>query len=41
LAWAAITTVVFIGSRLYQSKKGVECALCDDIPKTDNTNNEK
>ncbi|ATC90455.1 hypothetical protein PISS_a1537 [Pseudoalteromonas issachenkonii] len=30
--WSLITTAVFICSRLYQSRKGVECALCNDIP---------
>ena len=30
--WSSITTAIFICSRLYQSRKGVECALCNDIP---------
>jgi len=30
--WSGVTTAVFIGSRLYQSRKGIDCALCDDIP---------
>jgi hypothetical protein len=38
LTWSFITTAVFIGSRLYQSRKGVECALCNDIPDKSNKN---
>ena len=30
--WSFLTTSVFIGSRVYQSRKGIECALCNDIP---------
>lgn len=30
--WSFFTTLVFIGSRIYQSRKGVECALCNDTP---------
>lgn len=30
--WSLITTAIFISSRLYQSRKGVECTLCNDIP---------
>ncbi|MGI5310050.1 hypothetical protein [Rheinheimera sp. WS51] len=33
--WAFITTAIFIGSRLYQASKGVECSLCNDIAKPD------
>jgi len=32
VVWSFITTFVFISSRLYQSRKGVECTLCNDIP---------
>jgi hypothetical protein len=32
LLWAFLSTSVFIGSRIYQSRKGVACALCNDIP---------
>ena len=28
--WSFLTTLVFIVSRVYQSSKGVECALCND-----------
>ena len=30
--WSSLSTSVFIGSRVYQSRKGIECALCDDTP---------
>lgn len=35
LLWGAIAAAVFTASRVYQSRKGQECALCDDIPKDD------
>jgi len=38
LTWSFITTAIFIGSRLYQSRKGVECALCNDIPNKSDKN---
>ena len=38
IMWSAITTAVFIGSRVYQSRKGVECALCNDTPISDEKN---
>lgn len=38
LTWSFISTAIFIGSRLYQSRKGVECALCNDIPDKSNKN---
>ncbi len=30
--WALITTAVFTVARVYQSRRGQACALCDDIP---------
>lgn len=30
--WAAVCTAVFIGARLYQSRRGQHCELCQDIP---------
>jgi len=30
VTWSFLATMVFIGSRVYQSRKGVECALCND-----------
>ena len=30
--WSFLSTSVFIGSRVYQSRKGLECTLCDDTP---------
>jgi hypothetical protein len=35
ITWSFLATLVFIGSRLYQSRKGIECALCDDMPTPD------
>ena len=32
LLWAAISASVFTGARLYQSSKGVHCAMCRDTP---------
>ena len=32
LLWAAVSASIFTGSRIYQSRKGVHCALCQDIP---------
>jgi hypothetical protein len=36
--WPFITTSIFIGSRVYQSRKGVECALCNDTPNPESKN---
>ncbi len=30
--WAALSTAVFITGRLYQSRRGQACALCQDTP---------
>lgn len=30
--WAALSTAVFIGARLYQPSRGQHCELCQDIP---------
>ena len=30
--WAFLSTSVFVGSRIYQSRKGIACELCNDIP---------
>lgn len=32
LVWAAISSGIFIASRIYQSRKGKHCALCRDTP---------
>jgi hypothetical protein len=32
LVWAVISATIFIGARMYQSRKGVPCAICNDIP---------
>ncbi len=31
IIWAVISTIVFTASRIYQSRKGRHCALCDDV----------
>jgi hypothetical protein len=45
VTWSCLATLVFIGSWFYQSRKGIECALCNDIPapddKTPNKQNNK
>ena len=38
ITWSFLSTVVFIGARIYQSRKGVECALCNDTPDSVNKN---
>ena len=30
--WALTATSIFVGSRIYQSRKGIACELCNDIP---------
>lgn len=32
--WAGISTAIFVGARLYHSRKGRSCALCRDTPET-------
>jgi hypothetical protein len=32
LIWAGISAAVFTGSRYYQARKGLACALCRDLP---------
>jgi hypothetical protein len=32
LIWAAISASIFTGARIYQSSKGVHCAICRDTP---------
>lgn len=32
LVWAAVSTAIFIASRIYQSRQGRHCALCRDTP---------
>ncbi|WP_235282251.1 hypothetical protein [Thalassotalea sp. ND16A] len=41
VTWAFITTAIFVGSRLYQPRKGIECALCNDTPETNDNNIKK
>jgi len=37
--WAFLSTSVFVGSRVYQSKKGIACELCNDIPNKNEESN--
>lgn len=30
--WAVITTTVFIATRMYYSRRGVACPVCQDTP---------
>ncbi len=32
IAWAAVSTAIFVGTRLYWSRQGRSCALCGDTP---------
>jgi hypothetical protein len=32
LLWATISAGIFIGARLYQSRRGQHCAICRDTP---------
>lgn len=32
MLWGAITAVVFVGARLYQSRRKMHCAICRDTP---------
>lgn len=37
LLWAAISATIFTGARIYQSRKGRHCALCQDVPQSSST----
>jgi hypothetical protein len=32
LIWSVISAGIFVSARMYQSRKGVHCAICNDIP---------
>lgn len=32
--WGAIAAGIFVSARIYQSRRGVHCALCRDTPET-------
>jgi hypothetical protein len=32
LIWSVVSASIFVGARLYQSRKGVYCAICNDMP---------
>jgi len=34
LLWALVSTVIFIATRLYRSRRGQHCKLCGDTPET-------
>ena len=34
LLWAAIASTIFTVARIYQSRRGVHCAICRDTPET-------
>jgi hypothetical protein len=38
LLWAAISASVFTVARIYQSRKGVHCAICRDTPEMQASN---
>ena len=33
-SWSFLATLVFISTRFYQSRKGIECTLCNDTVAT-------
>lgn len=37
LLWSALSTATFIATRLYYSRKGVDCALCQDTKNNNDT----
>ena len=37
LLWSALSTATFIATRLYYSRKGVACALCQDTQDSNKT----
>jgi hypothetical protein len=39
--WSAISAGIFVGARIYQSRKGVHCAMCNDIPVEPDPNRER
>ncbi|MEG3193050.1 hypothetical protein [Lysobacter sp. D1-1-M9] len=40
LLWAAISASIFTGSRIYQSRKGKHCAICNDTPEMQQSSHE-
>ena len=34
LVWTAVSTSIFIASRIHQSRQGRHCALCNDTPES-------
>jgi hypothetical protein len=37
LVWAAVSAIVFTTARVYQSRRGLHCAICRDTPETRST----
>lgn len=35
LVWGLIASALFLGTRLYWSRKGERCGLCADVPKNE------
>ncbi len=33
--WGAISASIFVSARIYQSRRGVHCAICKDTPEAD------
>ena len=32
LTWSAISTIIFVGTRMYYVSRGRNCPLCNDLP---------
>ena len=32
LTWSAISTIIFMGTRMYYASRGRNCPLCNDLP---------
>jgi hypothetical protein len=41
LIWSVIFASIFVGTRMYQSRKGVHCAICNDTPADAKPNHER
>jgi len=35
LTWSAISTIIFMGTRMYYVSRGRNCPLCNDLPETE------
>ena len=34
LGWGVLASAVFTGTRIYRSRRGQHCAICNDIPES-------